>query len=75
MQFEHILLMSTARKLLGKEWDVKLKHYGLEDEMGKNSEQITSQGSSCGHGSRQQPDPSTWKSPWTNHCLQQEPQQ
>lgn len=36
MQFEHILLMPIARKLLGKEWDRKLEHYGLEDEMGKN---------------------------------------
>lgn len=36
MQFEHILLMPVARKLLGKERDIKLEHYGLKDEMGEN---------------------------------------
>lgn len=36
MQFEHILLMAVAWKFLGKEWQIKLEHYGLEEEMGKN---------------------------------------
>lgn len=46
---------------MGKGWGMKLKDCGLEDEMRWGSEQTTSQGSPCGRGNRQQPDPSTWK--------------
>jgi len=59
-QFEYIFVIPTARKILGKEW---AKAMAGKKKGDRDSEQTSSQGSSCGRRNRQQPDPSASKTP------------